>query len=233
MDKVMASLARVATLVVVAAGLAACSTYPKTFSNESPIANFGGYQTYSFDKALGTDGDKEVRSLLTQYLIAEISEQMRSRGYVYQEEGADISFNFDLITQEKIRSQPSAAAGGFYGPGAFGYPYAFGYPGFYPGFGYGYGGLGYPGVGWGAGWGGGQRIIQYTEGSLYVSMIDNATRGVVWEGISVSRINDEVLENLGLSIRNAINGIFEQFPYSARGVVRPAMLEQPADATTG
>jgi len=163
----MTTALRAILLLVATIGITACSTYPKTFSNESPIADFSDYKTYNFAAVLGTDDDKEVRSLLTQYLVSEISEQMGNRGYVYQADDADVSFNFDLLTQEKIRSTPSANVNAFYGYG--GYPYGIGYPGF------GYGG------GWGGGWGGGggERIIQYTEGSLYVSIIDNATRGVV------------------------------------------------------
>ena len=224
MDKSAATMMRVVVMAAMAFIAAACSTYPKTFSNESPVADFGQYKSFNFATKLATDGDGEVRTLLSQYLVSEISAQMQARGYVYAAENADISFNFDLLTQEKIRSTPSAGGTGFYGAG--GYP-GFWYPGFGPGFGYGPGfygpGLGWGGA-WGGGWGGGQRIIQYTEGSLYVTIIDNSTRGVVWEGLSVSKINDEVLSNLGLSIKNAVQGMFEQFPYLAAGAAQPAML---------
>jgi len=235
MSKPMVSMVRWAMLVAVTWLAAACSTYPKTYSNESPVATFSQYKTFGFANKLGTDGDAEVRSLLTQYLVAEISQQMQARGYVYDPENADVSFNFDLVTQEKIRSTPSAAGGGFYGWG--GYPGLW-YPGFGGGFGYGPGFYGRPGLGWGGawggGWGGGERIIQYTEGSLYVTIIDNSTRGVVWEGLSVSKINDEVLSNLGQSIRNAVQGMFEQFPYTAGGgVIQPAMLERAPATTAG
>lgn len=226
MDKYMYTALRAMLLLATALGLTACATYPKSFSNESPIADFSDYKSYNFAAVLGTDYDKEVRSLLTQYLVSEIGEQMANRGYVYQEDNADVSFNFDLITQEKIRSRPSGGIGyGGFGPG---------YGGFYGGYGGFYGNGFGPGFGYG-GFGGGfdNRIVQYTEGSLYVSIIDNATRGVVWEGVSVSRINDEVLGNLGLSIKNAITGMFEQFPYFAAGSARAAWLKQPATSTTG
>jgi hypothetical protein len=233
MAKSLISIFRWTALAAVALLAAACSTYPKTYSNESPVAQFGQYQTFNFASKLGTDRDREVRSLLTQYLVAEISAQMQARGYVYAADNADVSFNFDLVTQEKIRSTPSAGGAGFYGWG--GYP-GFWYPGFGPGFGYGPGFYG-PGVGWGGawggGWGGGQRIIQYTEGSLYVTIIDNSTRGVVWEGMSVSKITDEVLGNLGLSVKNAVQGMFEQFPYTAAGRAQPARLERLPAETVG
>lgn len=233
MDKTLTAVLRCTALATVAVLAAACSSYPKTYSNESPVAQFGQYQTFNFASKLGTDNDSEVRSLLTQYLVAEISGQMQARGYVYAADNADISFNFDLVTQEKIRSTPSSGAGGLYGWG--GYP-GYWYPGFGPGFGYGPGFYG-PGVGWGGawggGWGGGQRIIQYTEGSLYVTIIDNSTRGVVWEGLSVSKINEEVLSNLGLSIKNAVQGMFEQFPYLAGGRAQPASVELVPTGSVG
>jgi len=195
-------------LVALAIVTDACSTYPKTFSNESPIASFNNYTTYNFVEQLGTDEDDGVRSLLTQYLIAEVQGQMTSRGYRFTEENADISFDFALLTKEKIRSTPTGYGGGYYGHGGGRYGT--------------YGGYGYS-----------ERITQYTEGSLYVSIVDNATNGVVWEGVSVSRIDDEVMENLSLSIEAAVSDMFAQFPHYAAGAAPPVVREEAAARTTG
>lgn len=180
--------------------LSACSTYPKSFSNESPEGRFGDYRTFAFAENPGTDENKEVRSLLTQYLMSEIRGQMSGRGYVENSDTPDLTFNFELVTKEKIRSTPSGTVGGYYGYGRN--PYYGGYGG--------YGSYGYS-----------ERIIQFTEGSLYVTLIDNETRNVVWEGISVTRIDDSVLEDVNANIRLAVAELFGLFPHYAPGAIRP------------
>lgn len=184
---------RLATLCAVLALLAGCASQPRVFTNQSPIADFSAYRTFRFAETLGTDGDKEVRSLMSQYLISEVSTQLERRGYVYAEDGADLTINFDLISQEKIRSYPSASYGGYYG--------------------YGYGP--FPRYGYYGAYNDGYRITQITEGTLSVVMIDTATQGVVWEGIGIDRVTDEVRQNLEQSVGNAVALMFEQYPYVA------------------
>lgn len=197
--------ARLALLATAALLLGACATGPKTFSNQSPGGNFAGYQSYNFADRLGTDDDPEIRSLLSQYLISEISAQMNSRGYRFAETDADISFNLNLVTQEKIRSTGGSSFGGYYGRGFY-HPF---YNPYYYG---GYGGYDYN-----------NRIIQYTEGTLSVAIIDNATRNIVWEGVSIRRINDEVRENLGAAVKTAVSEMFERYPYVAGSGVAQQM----------
>jgi len=193
-----------ATIIVAALVLSACSTYPKTFSNESPEGRFDSYRSFTFAEKPGTDDNKEVRSLLTQYLMSEIRGQMTGRGYVESGESPDLVFNFELITKEKIRSTPSTSFGGYYGYGR------------YPGYG-GYGGYGYD-----------NRIIQFTEGSLYLTLIDTASKNVVWEGVSVTRIDDSLLEDVNTNIKLAVNELFALFPHYAAGTSRPASAETAA-----
>ena len=184
--------------------LGGCTAGPKVFTNESPIADFGRYSTYTFADDLGTDEGRDVRTLMSQYLIDEVSGQLDSRGYTFVEQDADLTVNFDMLTQEKLRSVPTASYGGYYGYGR------------YPGWGY-YGAYGDT-----------YRITQFTEGSLSVTLIDSTTNGVVWEGIGVGRITDEVRENLGLSIREAVNLMFARFPYIAGS---PAPVAQQSAST--
>ncbi len=183
--------------------LSACTSGPVIFSNESPAANFGAYRTFSFAENLGTDDRSGVRSLLSQYLAREIALQMTERGYEQVNEDADLTFDFALVTKEKLRSVPTANFGGYYYGG---YPF---YGGYYGGYGDTY------------------RITQYTEGTISIIMVDNATKGVVWEGCSVARMTDEVRDNLDLAARETVREIFSRFPYFAAGKAPPAA----ADAT--
>ncbi len=179
--------------------LTACSTGPTLFSNEAPHAHFDKYSTYAFAETLDTDDGKEVRSLLSQYLMSEISRQMDSRGYQQVDSDSDLVFDFALITKEKLRSVPSANVGGYYGRG------------------------GWPGYGYYGGYGNDYRITQYTEGTLSLIMVDAKTNRVVWEAGSIGRITDEVRDNLQLAIETSIGEIFTRYPYSAAGTAAPAV----------
>jgi hypothetical protein len=191
-------------MVVAAFALTACSTSPVIFSNQAPAADFSNYSSYAFAESLGTDDRENVRSLLSQFLITEISRQMNSRGYKQVDADADLIFDFALITKEKLRSVPSSNFGGYYGYG------------------------GRPGYGYYGGYGNDYRITQYTEGILTLAMIDTATKGVVWEGGGVARVTDEVRDNLQLAIQTVVGEIFtRRFPYHAPGTAPPAVAANP------
>jgi hypothetical protein len=183
----------IALLVAAAILLNACATTPRVFTNEAPNAQFDRYRTYAYAEKLGTDNNADVRSLLSQYLIIEVSRQLDSRGYQQVETDADVIVDFALVTKEKLRSTPSTSLGGFYGYGP------------------------YPGYGYYGNYGGGQNITQYTEGTLSVAVVDRRTMSVAWEGINISRITDAVRENMGGNAAVVIDEIFARFPYRAAG----------------
>ena len=175
--------------------LSACSTGPVIFTNESPLADFAAYGSFTFVENPATDDREGVRSLLSQYLMSEITGQMVNRGYQPAGEDADLAFDFMLATKEKLRSVPSADFGGYYWGG-------------YRHYGYGYGNS--------------YRITQYTEGTLRLVIIDKATNGIIWEGGSIKRVTDDVRDNLDLAVREAVTEIFSRYPYYAAGTRPPA-----------
>lgn len=181
--------------VVICAGLitAACATGPRVFSNTAPAADFDSYRTYTFADQLGTDSREDVRSLLSQYLIIDVSRQLDSRGYQFVAENADLIVDFAHITQEKLRSVPSGTVSGYYGYGP------------------------YPWYGYGASYGDRYRITQYTEGTLSIAMVDAASKRVAWEGINIERITDDVRDDMAGSITVAVDEIFTRFPHAAPG----------------
>lgn len=181
------------TVMLAALLVSACATGPRVFSNESPAANFDQYRTYTFADKLGTDDRENVRSLLSQHLIINVSRQLDSRGYQFVDEGADLIIDFAHITKEKLRATPSTTIGGFYGYGP------------------------YPGYGYYGGYNTGTNITQYTEGTLSVAVVDAGTNAVVWEALNIARITDTVRDNIGLAVSAAVDEIFSRFPYSAAG----------------
>jgi hypothetical protein len=185
-------------LVLASLTLAACSSSPKLFVNQEPNADFSSYSTYNFEANLGTDEKAGYHSILSQYLITATSRELEARGYT-QAENPDLSVNFNVLTKEKIRtrSSPSMSGGGYGGYGGYrGYDAYGGYE---------------------------TTVTQYTEGTVNIDLIDTSgsKKQLVWEGIAVGKISDDVLENLEQAAYAVVEDIFSKYPYVAPGYVPP------------
>jgi hypothetical protein len=183
---------RLLLLVLASLTLAACSSSPKLFVNQDPNADFSSYSTYNFEANLGTDERAGYHSILSQYLITATSRELEARGYT-QAENPDLSINFNISSTEKIRTTSSPSmSGGYYG---------------YRGYGA-YGGYD-------------TTVTQYTEGTVNIDLIDTtgSNKQLVWEGIAVGKISDDVLENLEQAAYAVVEDIFSKYPYVAPGYV--------------
>ena len=148
--------------------LAGCASGPKIYTNEDPTVDFGKYRTFGFQAQLGTDND-QYASLASQYLKAATVREMEARGYK-ESANPDMIVNFSVNTEEKIRTTQSPTAGGYYG---------------------------YRGYGAWGGYGGYEtRVTQYTEGTVNVDLVDAEKSQLIWEGVIVGKVTDEVRENL-------------------------------------
>ncbi len=183
------------SVIIIAAALviSACSTGPKIFINEDPGANFNTYATYNYEEILSTDDRPGYRSILSQYLINAVDREMANRGYK-KSNNPDLTVNFNLSTQEKIRSTSTRSTGGYYG---------------YRGYGA-YGGYD-------------TTVTQYTEGTLNVDLIDNTReqRQLVWEAVAVGRMTDKARQNLEEAAKVVVGDMFSRFPHLAPGYVPP------------
>jgi hypothetical protein len=173
--------------------LSACAPSPKIFINQDPNADFTKYKTYNFLEQLGTDDKAGYHSILSQYLMNSTANELEARGYV-KANNPDLAVDFELYTQEKIRSTSSPSMGGAYGRRGYG---AYG---------------GYD-----------TTVTQYTEGSLSILLIDATTsnKQLVWEAAAQGRITDSLRENLEERITAGVKNIFTRYPYSAAGFVPP------------
>jgi hypothetical protein len=171
--------------------LSACSSVPDIYVNQDPSADFSRYNTYGFESRLGTDRDSGSQSLVSTYFRRAVSKELEARGYVYSD-NPDLSVNFFVNTEEKIRSRSVPTSGGYYG-------YRGGY--YDP---------------WG-GYGGGYetRIDQYTEGTVNIDLIDARNDQLVWEGAVVGKITKEVRENLEATVNAVATEVFAVYPYIA------------------
>jgi hypothetical protein len=185
------------TLIVSTAAillLAACASSPKIFVNQDPSADFSKYKTYSYEPVLGTDERKGYRSILSNYMVSAMDREMQGRGYTLSD-NPDLLLNFYIHTEEKIRTTQSPSMGGGY------YGYRGGYYGAYGGY--------------------DTTVTQYTEGTLNIDLVDNATATLVWEGVTVGKITDKVRENLEGAVNAAIPEIMAEYGEYAAGFVPP------------
>ena len=178
-----AGVAAVGTAVV----LMGCSSSPKIYTNQDPGANFGDYKTFGFQAQLGTDGD-QYASLASQYLKTATVREMTARGYS-ESDNPDITVNFSVLTEEKIRTTQTPTYGGYYG---------------------------YRGYGAWGGYGGYEtRVTQYTEGTVTLDIVDVKKGQLVWEGVVVGKVTDEVRENLQAVCDEVVTEILATYPYVA------------------
>jgi hypothetical protein len=197
-NKLSSSAFRILNLALITALLAACASGPKVFVNQNPDADFSGYKTFNFEQRLGTDDQEGYQSIFSKHLIAAATREMEARGYK-KSSNPDLTINFGLFTQEKIRSTstPTTSVGGYYG---------------YRGYGS-YGGYE-------------TTVTQYTEGTFNMDIVDTtgSSKTLAWECVLVGRMTDKFRNDMEASVNKGMIEIFENFPYFAAGFVPP----QPA-----
>jgi len=170
-----------------AALIAACSSGPKIITNQDPTVNFGNYRTFGFVTDLNTNRD-QYESLTSQYFKSATIRELEGRGYK-QSENPDMLVNFNVVTEEKIRTTQTPTAGGYYG---------------------------YRGYGAWGGYGGYETTVsQYTEGTVNVDLVDAKKSQLIWEGVVIGKITDEVRENLEAACNQVIAEVFARYPYVA------------------
>ena len=90
--------------------LAGCASGPNVITNAAPDFNLASYRTFSFLQPLSTDNGN-VRTLLSNELIAPARRELELMGLRYVESGGDLLVNFVVSTRETIqtRNTPSTS----------------------------------------------------------------------------------------------------------------------------
>ncbi len=167
--------------------LAACSSGPSIISNSAPGFSLAGYQTFSYLQPLSTDNGN-VRTILSNELIDATTRELESSGLRYAESDGDLLVNFVVSTRETLQTRPSSGASMHYGRGGYG------------------------------AWGGYNmsmsttEVVQRTEGTVGIDIIDASQRQLVWEGAASGRITDKVRNNRAEAVNVAVRDILAQFP---------------------
>ena len=164
-----------------------CSSGPRIITNSDPSADWMSFQSFGFFQPLGTDRGN-VRSIMSNQLIESTTREMQAAGFTLSESNADLLINFVVSTRETLQTRPSSSASMHHSRGRYNT--------------------------WG-GWSASTsttEIVQRTEGTLAVDIVNRARNQLVWEGAATSRVTNSTRENQGQVLDSAIGEIFAQFP---------------------
>ena len=182
-------LSRFATALLASLVLSGCASGPNVISNKAPDFAIADYRTFGFMEPLSTDR-AGVRTLLSQRLVEATTRELERKGLVYSEAQADLQVNFLVSTRETLSGRPSSGVNVGVRAGSYGT----------------WGGYSV-GVGTST-----ADVVQRTEGTLAIDIIDASRNTLVWEGALSGRVTDKVRENLGPAIDKAVADILSEFP---------------------
>jgi len=167
--------------------LAGCASGPTILTNRAPDFNLANFQTFGFLQPLSTDRGN-VQTLTSATLIDAAAFELQNAGLRRDDNNPDLVVNFVISTRETLQSRPSSGASMHHGRGRYGT------------------------------WGGYSmsmsttEVVQRTEGTLGIDVIDAAALQLVWEGSATARITDSMQQNRDQVIRDAVADIFKKFP---------------------
>ena len=179
-------LATAAALLLLS-GLAACSSGPRIITNSAPDFNVANYRTFGFFSPLSTDRGN-VQSLESKRLVASTTRELEMAGLRRDDSNPQLLVNFAISTRETIQSRPSSGMSVHHGRGRYGT-----WSGYSVGM-------------------SSNEVVQRTEGTLSVDLVDVSRRQLVWEGAATKRVTDSMRQNRDQVLDNAIAEIFKQFP---------------------
>jgi|JI81BgreenRNA_FD_contig_41_2743961_length_682_multi_4_in_0_out_0_1 hypothetical protein len=197
------TLLRFITAVLAALLLAACATGPRVTTDADPAADFSRYRSFAFYEPLALE-TRGYTTLLSARLKDEARRQMESRGYVYDEAAPDLRVNINAFVEEKtdVVTVPTTGYATYYSYRARAFVTV-------------------------PVWHERSQLMQYTEGTVNVDLVDARAKQLVWEGVAVgSAAGRTPAERRERAVRS-IATIFEAFPHRAGGA--PAT---PAPATS-
>ena len=178
---------RAAALLAATLFLAACESGPRVITNAAPGFSLAGFQTFSYLQPLSTDNGN-VRTILSNELIDATTRELEMAGLRHVDAGGDLLVNFVVSTRETLQTRPSTGASIHHGRGGYGT------------------------------WGGYSmsmsttEVVQRTEGTVAIDIIDASQRQLVWEGAASGRVTDRVRENRAEAINVAVRDILAEFP---------------------
>lgn len=155
--------------------------------------DFSQYKTFAFYKK-GID-KVEISDLDKRRILKAIEAEMLARGFVKSKD-PDMLVNIFTKSQRKVSVSNNYYGGyGFGGYGGYG---RYGYHGWYP---------------WYYGPNYGTTVSEYTEGTLFIDLIDNRKKELAWQGIGSGALNYKGnVEKKEAKIKEFIALIMAEYP---------------------
>lgn len=177
-----------ASLALMGAALfAGCASGPTIITNSAPGFDVASFRTFGFLQPLSTD-QGNVRTMISTHLIDSTTRELEMAGLQKVDQNPDLIVNFVVSTRETIQTRPSSSASIHHSRGRYGT---------------------WGGYSWGMST---TEVVQRTEGTVGVDLIDPANMTLVWEGAARGRVTDQVRRDLQPAIDRAITDIFAEFP---------------------
>jgi len=185
-DRIRNGALAIAGIVTIAA-MSACSSGPTIITNAAPDFAPANFRTFGFLQPLSTD-QGNVRTLISTHLVAATTKELEMAGLRLDDQNPDLVINFVVSTRETIQTRPSSSASIHHSRGRYGTwgGYSFGMST--------------------------TEVVQRTEGTIGVDIIDPATMTLVWEGAARGRVTDQVRRDIQPVVDRAITDIFAEFP---------------------
>lgn len=177
----------VSTLFVASFSILACSSGPRVITNSDPAADWSSFRSFGFFQPLGTDRGN-VRSIMSNQLIASTTRELEAAGFVRSDSNPDLLVNFFLATRDTIQTRPSTSASMHHSRGRY--------------------------RTW-SGWSASMsttEVVQRTEGTIAVDIVDRSRNQLVWEGAATKRVTDSTRRNQDQVLDDSIAEIFARFP---------------------
>ncbi len=182
------SVHRVAVWILMAFA-AGCASGPNVIANRAPDFDIANYRTFDFMQPLSTDRGN-VRTITSTHLIAATTRELELAGLKRSSDNPDLLVNFMVSTRETLQTRPSSNVSvGFRGSR--------------------YGTWGGYSVGVGTST---NEVVQRTEGTVAIDIVDASRNTLVWEGAISGRVTDQVRQNLEPAINQAVVDILSKFP---------------------
>lgn len=179
----MKKLLKFIPILVFALVLTSCSSV-RVATDYDREANFDQYKTFAFFKP-GID-KAEISDLDKRRILRAIETELLAKGYTKSEDPDMLVSMFTKSTQ-RVDVYNNAWGWGGWGWG------------------------GYGGWGWGPGWGGNQ-VSTSTEGMLYIDIIDNAKKELIWQGSGTGYLVTNNIEKKEARIKEFVQKTLMQFP---------------------
>ena len=170
-------------LFILSIALIACSSITTSYDYDKTV-DFTKYKTYNFTEEAKKFG---IQELNRDRLLAAIDAEMTKRGFT-KSESPDVLI--DLIGKTGAKNHRHShllPAGCMYGYGRYGYG----------------GGFSTTTV----------NYDDYTEGTLFINVVDKGTEKIVWQGRGTKTLNETASpEKREANIKNGVAMIYQKFP---------------------